>query len=169
VCAEENAVLSEMSREGVRMFYDPELVVYHQRRATLRGFAQQMFKYGRGRGQLLVRRPSTVRPAYLAPTALLGYVAVLPVLVLTVGAVAIVPVAAYAAAVAACAAWIARTLHRPREALRAAWLLVVLHVCYGAGVVRGVCSRRRRIGPPEPLSWTQAVSQPDVVAATDRP
>jgi cellulose synthase/poly-beta-1,6-N-acetylglucosamine synthase-like glycosyltransferase len=73
VCAEENALLAEMSRRGVRMFYDPALVAYHERRPTVGSFARQMHKYGYGRGQLTARDPRTLRPAHLVPSALLAY------------------------------------------------------------------------------------------------
>ncbi|MGH9026751.1 MAG: glycosyltransferase, partial [Acidimicrobiia bacterium] len=62
VCAEENAVLLELKRRNLGMLYDPYLAVYHERRDTPRGFAQQMFKYGRGRGQVMARRRDGVRP-----------------------------------------------------------------------------------------------------------
>ena len=79
VCAEENALLSEMSRRGIAMHYDPELAVFHERRDTFSGFGRQMYKYGRGRGQLMVRTPATASPAYLVPSALLAYGALLPI------------------------------------------------------------------------------------------
>ena len=153
VCAEENGVLAELARDGVRMRYDPEMVAYHERRATLAGFGRQMFKYGRGRGQLLVRQPDTFRPAYLAPSALLVYVLALPLLLTLLGPPAAAPAVADVAAVGACSFWIARTLGRPQDVLLAAWLTVVLHACYGAGVVRGVVERRRPAPAPEARVW----------------
>lgn len=166
VCAEENAVLADLAHRGVRMHYDPSLVAYHERRATLRGFASQMHKYGRGRGQLLVRRPGTFRPSYLAPTALLAYLLVAPALWALAGPFALAPAVAYSGAVVACAAWIARTLHRPRDLLLAGWLLVVLHACYGSGVVRGALGRRRAVAAPEAQEWWGPI---EVVAAGDEP
>jgi succinoglycan biosynthesis protein ExoA len=141
VCAEENAVLSELSRRGSLMHYDPELVAYHERRATYKGFASQMHKYGRGRGQLIVRQPATLRPSHVAPATLIAYLAVSPLLAL-LSPVALVPVAAYAAAVATEAAKIARSLRRPGDAPLAAALVVTLHACYGTGVVRGAVHHR---------------------------
>jgi len=73
VCAEENALLAQLRRDGQQMRYEPSLRVFHARRPTLRSFAKQMFKYGRGRGQLLARRPTTLRLAYALPTLLLAY------------------------------------------------------------------------------------------------
>jgi succinoglycan biosynthesis protein ExoA len=154
VCAEENAVLDELRRRQVRMYYDPGLVVFHERRITPRGFAQQMHKYGRGRGQLLRRHPSTLRPAYAAPTVLLAYVAALPALVLAAGTVALVPLALYTAAVVVMAAWIARTLRRPAELPLAAAMIVVLHACYGTGVARGWLPRVVEVAEPVALWWS---------------
>ena len=169
LCAEENEMLAELAHRGIRMHYDPELVAYHERRATFAGFARQMHKYGRGRGQVLVRRPGTFRPAYLAPSALLTYLAATPVLAVALGPVALLPVAAYVGAVAACAAWIARTLRRPTHAALAAWLIVVLHACYGTGVLRGALSRRRDLPTPEARGWWGpiAVTLPDHLRSQD--
>lgn len=153
VCAEENAMLADLAHEGVRMFYDPEIVAYHERRATLAGFARQMHKYGRGRGQLLVRQPMTFRPSYLVPTALVFYLLALPILIALVGRFAALPALAYVAAVGLCAAWIARTLRRPTDLPLAALLILVVHVFYGTGVARGVVQRRRDVEAPEALSW----------------
>ena len=41
--------------------------MFHERRDTFSGFGRQMYKYGRGRGQLMVRTPATVSPAYPRP------------------------------------------------------------------------------------------------------
>jgi succinoglycan biosynthesis protein ExoA len=153
LCAEENEMLAELALGGARMHYDPTLVAYHERRATLGGFARQMHKYGRGRGQVLVRRPSTFRPAYLAPSVLVAYAVTIPVWWVLLGPIGLAPAGIYAAAVAACAAWITKTLRRPSHLLLAAWLLVVLHACYGTGVLRGALSRRTDHPRPEASAW----------------
>jgi glycosyltransferase involved in cell wall biosynthesis len=153
VCAEENAMLADLAHEGIRMYYDPQLVAYHERRATLGGFARQMHKYGRGRGQLLVRQPMTFRPSYLAPTAMLGYLAALPMLWMALGPAAAVPAVAYVGAVGLCAAWIARTLRRVGDIALASFLIVALHACYGTGVVRGALAPRREVPAPEARRW----------------
>jgi glycosyltransferase involved in cell wall biosynthesis len=155
VCAEENAVLSDMSRDGIPMVYDPELIAYHQRRPTLRGFAQQMFKYGRGRGQLSRRDPRTLRPAYLVPSALILCALLAPLAAALVHPLFLAPLALYAAAVAAAALWIARTVRRPADALLAGVLLVVLHVMYGTGLVRGLVEPPREGPGPEVLQWSE--------------
>ena len=163
ICAEENDVLTELARRGVVMYYDPELVAYHERRPTMRGFLAQMHKYGRGRGQLTARRPSSLRPSYLAPSALLLYAACTPLLVLRLGPWALTPFAAYAAALLASSVWIAATLRRVRAVALAGPLTALLHVSYGAGVIRGLVGRRS--GADNDLVWLE---RPAAVRAPGR-
>jgi glycosyltransferase involved in cell wall biosynthesis len=153
VCAEENEMLAELADRGHRMYYDPSLVAYHERRATFGGFARQMHKYGRGRGQVLVRRPRSTRVAYLAPSALLAYLVALPVLVPWVGPLVLLPAVGYVGAVGACAAWIAKTLRRAADLPLAALLIVTVHASYGTGVVRGAITRRDGAPEPEVRAW----------------
>jgi succinoglycan biosynthesis protein ExoA len=161
VCAEENEVLDELARRSVKMLYDPELVAYHERRPTMGGFARQMHKYGRGRGQLVARRPRTLRPGYLAPSALLAYLAVSPVLALSVGLLAFLPLALYLAAIAAASLWVGRTLRRLGAVPVAFACFVVLHACYGSGLARGLVERRRPGVEPRVLSWTGPGADPE--------
>ena len=152
LCAEENAVLTELSRQGVRMHYDPTLVAYHDRRADWRGFARQMHKYGRGRGQLFARSPRTFRPAYAVPSALVAYLVAAAVAAWWTPWV-LAPLGLYAGAVLAETAKIIFSLERRlRWAPLAAWLLLTVHLCYGTGVVRGALGRRRAI-PHAPPVW----------------
>ncbi len=139
-CAEENAVLAELRRSGAPMRYEPELVVFHERRASKRDFARQMHKYGKGRGALMRRDVSTVRAAYLAPSALIAY-AVLVVAVAVLGslpALGPAPAGLYAALVLATAARVSLSLRRPLAFATAAGLIPLVHLCYGSGVVQGL-------------------------------
>ena len=167
VCAEENALLAEMSGRGVRMYYDPALVAYHERRPTVGGFARQMHKYGYGRGQVLTRDRRTWRPAYLVPSALLAYVVLAPVLAVLLGPLLLAPLAAYLAAVGAAAVWIGLTLRRPTAVPMAALLVVLLHVSYGLGVLRGLGARRRPVEAPVVLHWHDDAGASGVVTAAE--
>jgi hypothetical protein len=171
VCAEENELLSKLRSEGETMLYEPRLWVFHARRGSLRSFARQMLKYGRGRGELLARRPSTVRAAYLAPAALLLYLLAHPALVVSSGPTALVlgPLALYCVLTIATATRAAWTLRRLGAAPLAAVLIPTIHVCYGAGVLRGLLFRGRvrgrareeeaaRWSSPGPRSWETAQS-----------
>jgi GT2 family glycosyltransferase len=157
VCAEENALLSELSRRGAGMHYDPSLAVFHERRDTFTGFGRQMYKYGRGRGQLMVRNRATVSPAFLVPAAFVAYCALAPIAAaVTRGrsrTAVLAPLAAYGAVLGAGATAIAATLRKPSTAPLAAALIAELHACYGAGVLRGLTERPRRSEAPVVSSW----------------
>jgi succinoglycan biosynthesis protein ExoA len=151
VCAEENALLAELHDSGARMLYDPRLAVFHERRGDVTGFVRQMYKYGRGRGQLSRRTPSSLRPQFLAPSVVVVYLCMLPALALWTPW-ALVPAGAYLGAIAAGAAKVAVTLRRWSTWPTAAWMILAVHLCYGTGVLRGLLEpgpdvRRDLAGP----------------------
>jgi len=152
VCAEENVVLSELSRRGFAMRYDPGLLVFHERRPSVPTFLAQVFGYGRGRGQLLRRAPRTFRPSHGLPVMLVGYLALVPVLV-PAGWPWLLPLGAYGLALVAAGARVAWTLRRSGAAPMASALVACLHTCYGAGIVVGVASRRRPEPPAKGFRW----------------
>jgi glycosyltransferase involved in cell wall biosynthesis len=154
VCAEENAVLGALAREGHTMLYDPALVVYHERRADWVGFAKQMHLYGRGRGQLMARDRDSVRVAYLLPTAACGYLVAVPVLAWLSPLFAL-PALAYSLAVAAAAIRVGSSVRRWRSIPLAAALILSVHLAYGSGVLRGLTGRRRSVAAPD-VQWTLA-------------
>jgi succinoglycan biosynthesis protein ExoA len=161
VCAEENALLAELRRRGERMRYEPDLRVFHARRPRLSSFAAQMFKYGRGRGELLARRPSTFRAAYVVPSLLLTYLVALPLMIAVGGQASLMlaPLALYCCLTVATALRVAWTLRRIDDAPLAAGLTVTVHACYGAGVLRGLLllKARRKPGVAE---WISTSSEP---------
>lgn len=156
VCAEENDVLQGLAQADRTMFYHPDLAVDHQRRPDLRSFVRQLYKYGRGRGQVIVRRgPSHV--AYFLPTALVLYLTVLPRLVIETPW-ALVPGAAWLAVVALTGLAVALRRRRPWELPVAAVLTACVHLVYGIGVIAGLVgfrAARRRMPDPEPI-WAPA-------------
>jgi len=164
ICAEENALLAELRRRGERMRYEPELRVFHARRPQLRSFARQMFKYGRGRGQLLARDPSTFRAAYVAPSLLLIYLLALILMLALTGPSTLIlaPAGLYSALILANALWVGWTLRRLEDAPLAAGLLLTVHACYGAGVLRGLFStgRQGHVGVAEWISNLSAPAEP---------
>lgn len=140
LCAEENAVLAELEARGELMAYDPDLFVFHERRPTWGGFSRQMHKYGRGRGELLLRDPSTFRAAFLAPSALLLYLLALPAALLAAGpsAVLFAPGVLYVVGLVANGVAVGVTLRRLRAIPGAVALIPLLHASYGSGVLRGI-------------------------------
>ncbi|MGH2755216.1 MAG: glycosyltransferase [Actinomycetota bacterium] len=142
VCAEENALLMEMSRRGIAMHYDPKMMVFHDRRDSLSGFAKQLLKYGRGRGQIIRRRPYSARLEYLAPPALVLYLSFLPLLA-SLMPWAAGPGAAYVGMCIAGGTKIGITMKSFSSALLACTLVAFTHVCYGIGVLLGIARPKR--------------------------
>jgi len=152
VCAEENVVLSELSRRGVVMRYDPALVVFHERRPTARAFLTQVFGYGRGRGQLLRRAPRTFRPSHALPVLLLVYLALVPLSALH-GWPWLLPLVAYGLTLVGGGARVAWSLGRPSVGPMASALIAGLHTFYGAGIVAGMVSPRRPEASAQGFRW----------------
>jgi hypothetical protein len=146
---EENAVLHELASRHVPMRYDPDLVVFHERRATYRGFATQMEKYGRGRGQVMVRHPRSTRPIHLLPIVLAVWFVSLPIVAVLWTPWYLLGAAAYALGLMAAGSAVAvgtrgtSPSKKAAIALLGAGLTATVHVCYGVGVVRGLVRRRR--------------------------
>lgn len=134
---EENHLLIEMSTQGLSMHYDPHLNVWHQRRPSLASFARQMFKYGSGRGQVMVRSPRHQRLEYLLPTLLLAYWLLLPILA-SINITAAIPGLLYLIAVGAASTKIAWRMHQPAAAPLACGLILTVHFLYAFGLVGGV-------------------------------
>src|SRR5436190_2960344 len=129
---EETELLHRIANTGGRLGYDPQVVVRHHRRRSLRELAGQCFHYGTGRARQAWL--TGVRPGIgvLVPLAFLAYLSLLPLL-LTADPVAAGPLVAYAALVGA---WSIGTAMRAHDlvllgALPAA--VLVIHLSYPAG------------------------------------
>jgi succinoglycan biosynthesis protein ExoA len=166
VCAEENAVLIELHRRNLSMHYDPGLAVYHERRADYRGFTRQMYKYGRGRGQVMTRDRDGVRPVFLLAPALLAYLIVSPLLALLTPW-ALVPDALYVLVVLAGAVHVTIMRRKVTDFPLALLLIVSVHVCYGAGIISGALRRRRRDATAPVATPVHAASE-SLADAADR-
>ncbi len=148
---EENEFCNRLKKAGKGLFYDPDLVVYRFQRKSLGKFAKQMFRYGRGRMEHFVLKPSYFSPAYLVPFLFLAYLVFLagwtafsllkagnPLQGLR-GLLLFAPLALYSALNLAFSA--AFALKQGKKALPAlpamALTFLVLHICYGAGTFFG--------------------------------
>lgn len=137
VSNEENLLLQELSRTGGRLVSAPGLTVFHKRRSTLGGIAQQAAKYGEGRVQNLILLPQTFHVRYLLPSGVLALLAATPALVTWEGAHACIPAALYGGAVFFAA--IAASWKKRDWALLGTFPLVcvLVHLSYGWAFIRG--------------------------------
>lgn len=137
---EENELMDRISKRGMGLVHDPDLAVRRSQRSTFRAFVRQFFGYGRGRGEQT--RIAGVRSVVdFLPTVFLIYLLLLPV---APWAPCFLPAALYGAAV-----MVSALSGAVRSRLYAAlpWLVVLyptLHLCYGAGLLKGLLTPRFR-------------------------
>ncbi|OQX51230.1 hypothetical protein B5M47_01595 [candidate division CPR3 bacterium 4484_211] len=65
-------------RAGYKLFYNPAIYSYYHAPNSLRKLARQMFTYGRARGQVLQKHPSSLNPLSLLAPLLVVYIFFLP-------------------------------------------------------------------------------------------
>jgi cellulose synthase/poly-beta-1,6-N-acetylglucosamine synthase-like glycosyltransferase len=155
VCNEENLLLQLLALENRSMLHDPALIVYHIRRATLYGFAAQLFRYGRGRWQNTLLLPSSLSPTFLIPVFFVLY---LLSLTLVRASWWLLPLAVYFAMVATFAALEAFRNRKPRQLPLMMVLFPTCHLAYAAGflyqlgisVLEAARLRRRSEAPADP-------------------
>ncbi|MGH9030059.1 MAG: glycosyltransferase [Acidimicrobiales bacterium] len=141
---EENAMLKELADESRLMWYDPQFLVYHERRRTYFEFARQMEKYGRGRGQVMFHKPGSFRLVYLVPAFLVFWLVSIPIVSVLVWSWWWLTLVAYSAFLVVAGVSAARKMQASsrRGSLGAVVLAAVftatIHVCYGVGLLRGL-------------------------------
>jgi len=69
--AEENTFLYRVIKAGYRIIYTPLAAVYHRRRPLFMQHLKQVFRYGRGRGEMIRMFPASFRPLYFLPSVFL--------------------------------------------------------------------------------------------------
>jgi len=130
VCNEENVLLWELSASGARMLHDPDLVTYHRRRANLREFAAQVFRYGRGRWQNTSVAPSSLSLTYIIPAIFILY------LISTLFVhrqLYLGPLLLYLGLLLGASAWAMLDSRQPRTFFLFLVLFPLCHLSYGCG------------------------------------
>ena len=143
---EENALMDELQKRGGKLIYDPDFFVYRRPRSTLKAFAKMLRTYGRGRGEQFRLHPTPGSALNFAPPLVLIYLVVTALfwvvsfLVSGLGparTVLLLPLAVYGLIVLGQAAFLVARGGWARS-LAAAPLIVLSHILYGAGVLRGL-------------------------------
>ncbi|CAG0933538.1 hypothetical protein RHDC3_02605 [Rhodocyclaceae bacterium] len=144
---EENELMDRIGERGWRLVHDPKLAVTRSQRPTYRAFVRQFFGYGRGRGEQT--RIGGVRGwVDFAPTLLISYLVLLP---FAATPLCFLPLACYGGAIILSAIAGAVGAGLPAAFPLLLVLYPTLHLCYGAGVVKGVLFPRFARGKREPV------------------
>jgi glycosyltransferase involved in cell wall biosynthesis len=128
-------------RGGVRMVSDPDLIVFHHPRKTIRQHARQTYFWGLWRGYMVKHYPQSLQAVFFLPSLL--------VLWLSLGAAAALLVPglgpAYLASLGVLAVYLLSVAARTRSAALAApvaGVTLLSHLAYGFGFLRGLLSRQ---------------------------
>ena len=141
---EENVLMGRARHASHRLWYSPELWVYHHRRETLRGYLAQVYRYGWGRGIALRSAPGTFHPTFLLPPAFVGYLGVLPWLARG-SRWLVAPAGVYLGLAAASALPVAARAGRLSWAPLIPGLFLLTHGAYAAGLASELLRRRRSV------------------------
>ena len=119
-----------LRQAGGIVYFDPRLHVTYRPRPNLKALAKQYFEYGRWRHVVSRRHQGTVNLRYLAPPmALIGTVGSL-LLGIFWNPLWFIPAAFYFLLVIVASVTIGRTV---AEKLRLPWILLTMHMSWGAG------------------------------------
>jgi cellulose synthase/poly-beta-1,6-N-acetylglucosamine synthase-like glycosyltransferase len=129
-----------LKRLGYKLLFARDVVVYHHRRGSWRGYLRQIWGYGLHRGFFAKRFPETSRRTkYFFPSLFLLGLLIGPLVSLvlpTLGWVVLAVIVIYFAAV------MMQVLINPRMGLMILLGLPLTHLTYGAAFLKGVFSRR---------------------------
>ena len=136
---------TRIRRQGYRLLYAADVIVWHHRRKSLKSFSSQMYSYGFWRAQAGKRHQVPLKIWHFGPSVLVGYLVALPIAlevtrITLLGAV--IPLAVYtcfALAASFQTAWKTRDF---LYALAAPVLGVCQHMTYGMGFIVGLIRER---------------------------
>jgi len=168
---EENALMDGLQKQGGKLIYDPEMIVYRRPRSSLGAFAKMLMTYGRGRAEQFRLHPTAGSALNFAPPLFLVYLLSL-VFEPWIGPMWLLPLAAYFVLVLAQAVALAThyvgpgsgtpqlstrrvgngTGQRILRTIAAIPLILLTPILYGAGFWRGLFTSLRKpqqMPPPE--------------------
>jgi hypothetical protein len=140
---EENELLERIRRGGERLIHDPGLAVCRSQRQTLAAFCRQLHGYGRGRGEQTILS-GIVKPITFIPSLFLIYLLLLP---LVHKAVYYLPLLCYLILTLCMTVFEGRRSGRLRSALMLPAVFPLFHLCYGLGMIWGLCSCKLKQAP----------------------
>jgi glycosyltransferase involved in cell wall biosynthesis len=134
---EENALMDELHSRRGKLLYDSQLIVRRRPRRTLKAFAKMLMTYGRGRAEQFRVNPTPGSALNFAPPVFVLYLIALIPLLKWIGSIFLWPLIFYISAVLLQAAVLTRT-GRIRESAGAIPLIMLTHILYGFGFLRGL-------------------------------
>lgn len=136
---EENELFNRLQAKGHKLIYDPEAIVYHSRRSSVKAFIKQNFNYGRGRMEQTLIQPSSFNILFVAPTLFTSYLLLLPLIKDKIYLIPIFLYLLFSLAIGIKISWSNKDI---RLLPLLPWMFSLVHVPYGLGFVYGLFSSK---------------------------
>jgi glycosyltransferase involved in cell wall biosynthesis len=141
---EDEELDTRICRSGYKLLYSEDIVVYHQRKATVDAFARQMYSFGFWRAQSGKKNAVPLKYWHLGPSAFVLYLLFLPLLARTINSyVVAIPLLAYCGVALLSGTWISLKKMEFADALIVPALGFIQHISYGIGFIVGLIVDRR--------------------------
>lgn len=131
---EENELMNRLQKNGNKLIHDPDAYVLRSQRNTLRAFVKQMLNYGRGRAEQTLVSPSSFRLSHLVPTMFLLY---LLSTLFSKNLLYLVPLGCYLLINLSSSIYCSLKRKEWRFLYLLPSLYLIMHICYGAGMIWG--------------------------------
>ena len=127
-----------LRQAGMRLLFDPDIVIHWQCRQSIRDLYRQYYRYGRGKVGVARLHPGSMRLRHIAPPAFVAYATAGALLNLRRPARWLAMVAPYALALAVASIRTGRQLNSLSDRGRVPLAFLAMHVGWGAGFWSGV-------------------------------
>ncbi len=141
-----------LRKAGMRLLFDPRMVIQWQSRQSIGDLYRQYHRYGRGKVDVARLHPESMQLRHLAPPAFVAYLGVGALLGLRRPGKAVAMVAPYAAALAVASVRTQRQLSRAEDRMYVPLAFVAMHIGWGAGFCSGIATAARRTVSRNPPS-----------------
>jgi len=119
---------------GFKVGYSPEILIYHRRRANLRGLIEQIFDYGQSRSNKKLAAEHNKIPFFLIPSLFLIYLLSLPALYF-ISKLFLIPLSFYIALSLIFSIYESFKNYNFMSLFILPFLFLTIHLSYGAGVL----------------------------------
>ncbi len=144
-----------LRRSGERLLLDPQVVITWRSRQSVPALWRQYVRYGRGKADVALLHPDSLRTRHLVAPALVAWLSVAALVGIRRPRTALAMLGPYVAAVAAASVVTARSLDQRQDAVHLPPAFTAMHVGWGVGFWRGVMERVLP-GTPQIGSWPVA-------------
>ncbi len=144
--------MNQVAKQGYKMFYSPDVRVFHPRKTTIRSFFGQFMGYGIGRGKQSRMDPRSLKPIHLLPSIFVLGLATLPISIVLgltlVWGILAMSLLAHLATTFLVSLGIALREGKLDVLTHLPAIFVALHLAYGIGLIVGLLEPTRRMREP---------------------